>query len=243
MKTWQENSVGMKNELNLNFKCQYCNKLFRKESVLAAHQCEPKRRWQQEKEQGVQLGLRAWLRFYEITQGSAKTKSYEDFVKSQFYSAFVKFGRHIVAIRAVNPGAFIDYVVRQNKKLDHWTHESIYVEYLKQYLRREAAQDALERSLLEMQEYTDSNPNISNRFADYFRQGNSNLICSHIINGRISPWVVFNCASGIEFLETLNEEQIAMILPWLDPDHWQSKFKDRVADTEWIKMILKDAGL
>lgn len=242
MKTWQENSGGTTNGSKLNYKCQYCNKLFRKESVLAAHQCEPKRRALQEKEQGVQLGLRAWLRFYEITQGSARTKSYVDFAASQFYSAFVKFGRHLVAIRAVNPAAFIEYVIRQNKKLDYWTHDAIYVEYLRQYLRRESAQDALERSLVEMQEYTDESQQFNN-FNEYFKQGNANRICQHITNGRVSPWVVYNCSTGIEFLEQLNEEQIAMILPWIDPDHWQAKFKDYVADTEWVKMILKTAGL
>ena len=61
------------------YKCRYCEKDFSKESTLAVHLCEPKRRWQQEKETGVQLGLRAYLRFYEITQGSAKLKSYDDF--------------------------------------------------------------------------------------------------------------------------------------------------------------------
>jgi hypothetical protein len=224
------------------FECRYCHKEFRRESTLAAHICETKRRWQQEKEVGVQLGFRAYLRFYEVTQGSAKLKSYEDFVASSYYTAFVKFGRHLVAIRAVNSGAFIDWVIRENKKLDHWCKESIYVEYLHQYMRREAVQDAVERALLEMQSYADEVKTLAN-FNDYFRYGNANRICHHISNGRISPWIVFNCTSGVAFLEQLNEEQIAMILPWIDPDFWQRKFKDYVADTEWTKMVLGQAGL
>ena len=191
---------------------------------------------------GVQLGFRAYLRFYEVTQGSAKLKSYEDFVASSYYTAFVKFGRHLVAIRAVNSSAFIDWVIRENKKLDHWCKESIYVEYLHQYMRREAVQDAVERALLEMQSYADEVKTLAN-FNDYFRYGNANRICHHISNGRVSPWIVFNCVSGVEFLETLNEENISIILPWIDPDFWQRKFKDYVADTEWVKMVLEQAGL
>ena len=99
---------------NLSFKCKYCDKEFRRESTLAAHLCENKRRWQQEKEIGVQFGLQAYLRFYEMTQGSAKLKSYEDFVKSPYYVAFVKFGRHMVSIRAVNPRMFIDWVIKKD---------------------------------------------------------------------------------------------------------------------------------
>ena len=244
MKTWQEGLVGMKNPLSPTYKCRYCEKEFRRESTLSAHQCEPKRRWQQEKDVGVQFGLRAYLRFYELTQGSAKTKSYADFVSSQYYSAFVKFGRHIVAIKAVNPAAFTEYVIKQNKKLDSWAHEKVYVEYLQQYIRKEAVQDALERALLEMQEYVDAQPDkFPNGFKDYFRLANTNRICHHISTGRISPWVVFNCDSGVEFLDTLTEEQIGLIIEWIDPDYWQRKFKNYVADTEWIKMILMDACL
>jgi hypothetical protein len=54
---------------------------------------------------------------------------------------------------------------------------------------------------------------------------------------------VFNCASGIDFLSSLNEEQLAMIMPWIDPDYWQRKFTDYAADTEWVKDILQKAGL
>lgn len=226
----------------LNFKCKYCDKAYRKESTLAAHLCENKRRAQQEKETGVQFGLQAYLRFYEVTQGSAKLKTYSDFVKSPYYTAFVKFGRHMVEIRAVNPRQFIDWVLKENKKIDHWTHEKVYVEYLHAYMKKEAVQDALERALTEMQEYADEVKTLAS-FKDYFRYGNSNRVCYHITSGRISPWIVFNCTSGVEFLESASEEQIAMIMPWIDPDFWQRKFADYVADTEWVKMILQEAGL
>jgi hypothetical protein len=243
LNAWQESSDLTTSKSKPSCKCKYCNKEFRKESTLAAHQCEPKRRWQQEKEMGVQFGLQAYLRFFEVTQGSAKLKSYADFVTSPYYLAFVAFGRHIQAIRAVNPRAFIDWVIKQNKKLDHWTHEAVYVEYLHQYLKREATQDALERALIEMQEYVDEHQEITQGLSGYFRNGNSNRICHHIANGRISPWIVYNCDSGIAFLDALTEEQIAIIIDWIDPDYWQRKFKDYVADTEWVKMILKEAGL
>jgi hypothetical protein len=223
--------------------CRYCNKQFKRESTLIAHQCEPKRRWQQEKEVGVQFGLQAYLRFYELTQGSAKLKSYSNFVESSFYIAFVKFGRHMVDIRAVNPRAFIDHVIKNNKKLDTWCYEAVYLEYLQSYMRKESAQDALERGLLEMQKYAEEHSELSGGFRDYFRHGNSNKICYHISNGRISPWVVYNCNSGIEFLENLSDEQITIVIPWIHPEIWQHRFKDYVADTEWVKSILNQAGL
>jgi len=225
------------------YKCKYCEKSFAKESTLAVHLCEQKRRWQQEKEVPVQLGLKAYLRFYEVTQGSAKLKSYADFVTSPYYNAFVKLGRYCQSIRCINFTNFLDWLLKNNKKIDHWCSDKLYTEWMHDYLRKEAVQDALERALNEMQDYADDHPELRNGFTDYFMYGNTNRICHHISTGRISPWVIYNCDSGVAFLDGLTEEQVVMILPWIDPEHWQRKFKDYLADTEWVKDILKKAGL
>jgi len=227
----------------LSFICRYCKKSFVKETTLIAHMCEPKRRYQQEKETGVQLGLKAYLRFYEISQGSAKTKNYDDFVGSPYYTAFVKFGRHLVGVRCVNTASFTDWLLKNNKKIDHWCKEALYLEWLHEYMKKEAVQDALERALKEMQDYSDAEPKLQNNFNNYFRLGSANRIVHHISNGRISPWIVYNCDSGVDFVGSLNEEQIAIIMPWIDPDHWQRKFKDYLADTEWVKSVLAAAAL
>ena len=225
------------------YSCKYCKKEFKKESTLSAHLCEPKRRHQQQNETGVQLGFKAYLRFYELTQGSAKLKTYEDFVASPYYMAFVKFGRYLVAIRCINTGSFIDWLLKNNKKIDYWTKEAFYLEWMREYLKKENVKDALERALKEMQDLADDDSKLNGEFNNYFRQANANRICQHIANGRISPWIVFNCTSGVEFLETLNEEQLSMIIEWIEPDYWQRKFTDYMADTEWTKHILKQAEL
>ena len=225
----------------MTFKCKYCEKEYSKESTLAVHLCEPKRRWQQETETGVQFGLRAYLRFYEVTQGSSKLKSYADFVASPYYNAFVKYGRYLVNLRAINSTSFTDWLLKNNKKLDHWCKDAFYEEWMIEYLRKEAVQDALERALKEMEDYA-ANSDIAG-FSHYFRYGNANRICHHICTGRVSPWVVFNCASGVEWLDNLSDEQILLVMPYIDPDFWNRKFTDYMADVEWCKHVLKAAGL
>jgi hypothetical protein len=234
---------GMTNVSKSTYKCRYCDKGFLKESTLAVHLCEQKRRWQQEKETGVQLGLKAYLRFFEVTQGSAKLKSYTDFVVSPYYNAFVKFGRYCQSIRCVNFANYLDWLLKNNKKLDNWCSDKLYSEWLPEYLKREAVQDALERGLKEMQDYADANPELKNGFTDYFRYGNSNRVIHHISTGRISPWIVYNCDSGVGFLSSLTEEQVGLVLTWIDPDFWQRRFTDYMADAEWVKDILQKAGI
>ena len=220
--------------------CKYCGKQFSRESSLAVHMCETKRRWSQENETGVRLGFQAWLRFYELTQGSAKTKTYATFVDSPYYSAFVRFGQVMVQLRVVNTRAYTDFVIKSNKKLDHWTKDSLYDEFLLTYLRKEHPQDALERSLLEAQRWADDN---NESFIDVFRKGSPNRVCQMISNGRISPWVVFNCDSGQEFLGRLNQEQVASIFSAIDPEFWGRRLHEHLADSEYIKEVLKGAGL
>jgi hypothetical protein len=227
----------------LNFTCQFCKKSYTKESTLLSHLCEPKRRHNQQNEQGVQIGFNAYLRFYEKTQGSAKFKAYSDFCNSNFYIAFVRYGRYLVDLRAINVVSFTDWLLSNNHKLDHWTKEKLYNTWLLEYLKREPAQDAMERALKEMQEYADSNEKLENNFNNYFKLGAFNLICHHISTGRISPWVIYNCDSGIRWLNDINQEQLNIIMPCIDPDHWSKRFKDFVADAEWCKLILKEAGL
>lgn len=223
----------------MSFTCQYCEKSFQKETSLAVHLCEPKRRYQEREEVGVQIGLQSYLRFYEITQGSARLKSFDDFAKSPYYRAFVKFGRYCVAVRAINVPRLIEWLLKHNKKIDHWCRDSVYSEYLQEHIRQESATDALARAMEQAITWTEETGNPDR---DYLRFGNSNAVCYAITTGRISPWVLYNCDSGTEFLSNLNAEQITLIWPMIDSDFWQRKFRDYRADAEYVRDMLTQAG-
>jgi hypothetical protein len=229
----------METQTKIEHRCQYCEKTFQRESSLMVHVCEPKRRYQERDEVGVQLGLQAYLRFYEITQGSSRLKTFDDFVKSPYYRAFVKFGRYCVTIRAVNTARFTDWLIRQNRKIDHWCRDSVYGEYLSQYLRDEQPTDALARALEHALTWTEETGSPDR---DYLRYGNTNAVCYSVTTGRVSAWVLYNCDSGTDFLGSLNTEQLAMIWPYIDADFWQKKFRDYPADTEYIRDMLARAG-
>jgi len=97
-------------ESNLNT-CTFCGKSFSKERTLQVHVCEPKRRHLQKSEKWVQNALMVFQRFYQIHQNSAKVKTYEDFCKSAYYNAFVKFGRYIMHVSPLYPDKYIDYII------------------------------------------------------------------------------------------------------------------------------------
>lgn len=226
----------------MSYQCRYCEKTFARESTLTSHVCERKRRFQQEREIGVQWGYQAYSLFYSTTQ-SGKSRSYEQFVDSPYYTAFVRFGRHCHAIHCVNLANYTRWLLKNNRKIDAWCSDSYYTEWLQDYLRRENVQDALERSVQTMIDHVRENPSIRNGYRDYFRLVNENRICYHISTGRISPWAVFNSQSGQEFLSRLGDDQVATIINIIDPIFWERKFKEYTDDVKFVRDVLGQAGL
>ena len=226
----------------MHFQCKYCLKSFSRESTLARHACERRRRFQQEKEIGVQWGLQAYLIFYSTTQ-SGQARDYTDFVSSPYYTAFVKFGRYCHGIHCIDLVNYTRWLLRHNYALDRWCTDTYYAEWLWDYLRRENVQDALERSVQTMFDYVHQNPELRNGVSDYFRLVNQNRICYHIATGRVSVWAVYNCDSGQEFLGKLNTDQVMSIINFIDPDFWQSRFRDGPDDVAFCNQVLAAAGL
>lgn len=221
------------------YTCQYCKKSFRRETSLAVHVCEQKKRYQSQTETGVQIGLNSYLKFYEMSQGSAKSKNFDDFARSPYYRAFVKFGQYCVSIRAINIARFTEWLLKNNKKIDYWCRDSVYSEYLLEHLRLENPIDAVQRSIETSISWAEETGNPAH---DYLRYGNDNALCFAITTGRVSAWVLYNSNSGIEFLTRISTEQISILWPFVDTDYWQKRFKDYPADVEYIKDILSKAG-
>lgn len=201
--------------------------------------CEPKRRRLNRDDAGVRIGFQAYIRFYEQAQGSAKLKTYEDFCESSYYLAFTKFGRYCVDTRVINPGQFMNWLLKNQKKIDRWCSDRFYTEYLTWYLTVEAVEDALTRAMEYAIDWSEQHASPSQ---DCVRYGNANATCYAITTGRLSPWVIYNSESGQKFLSEANQEQLAMIWPYINVDVWNKKFADYAADREYVRDILNKAG-
>ncbi len=223
----------------MSFVCEYCKKTFVKETSIEVHMCEPKRRRLAKDEPGVRIGFLAYIKFYERAQGSAKRKTYEDFCESSYYLAFVKFGRYCVNTKVINPAQFMNWLLKNQKKIDRWCSDQLYTEYLMWYLTVEAVDDALARAMEYSIDWAEKQGNPSQ---DCVRYGNVNAVCYAITTGRLSPWVIYNSESGQKFLSEANEEQIAMIWPYINSDTWHKKFSDYPGDQEYARDILAKAG-
>ena len=179
-------------------------------------------------------------RFFQLTQNAKKKKSYDEFCKTAYYNAFVKFGSFVNNVNPLYPDKFIDYVIKSGVKLDHWCKDALYEKYLYEMLKVEPADAAIQRSLSTMIEWGESN---SAQYTHYFNYINLNRAVHDIRDGKISCWVLLNCQSGKDMLNKFSDEQLDMVAPALDMPFWLKRFKENPADVALVREICKETGI
>jgi hypothetical protein len=222
------------------YKCVHCGKGFMKERTLISHLCERKRRAMQRDEKRVQAGFMAFNRFWQLTQGAKKPKTYEEFCESSYYNAFVKFGSFVNNVNPLYPDRFVDHVIKSGVKLDHWCRDELYDTYLYDMLKIEPVESAVERSLKNMMEWGDEQ---SAEFAHYFNYVSLSRAVHDIRNGKISCWIVLNSVSGKEMIGNMSDEQLEMIAPAFDVPYWIKRFRELPADVALVREICEEVGI
>ena len=221
--------------------CEYCGSSYVREKTLAAHMCEKKRRALQKDEKRVRHGFYAFGRFYKLSAGNKKEKTYEDFASSPYYNAFVKFGSFISNVKPLYPEKYIDYVVTSGVKLDHWCRDTLYEKYVLEFILKEDVTTALERSVKTMMEWAAENEPAP--WHHYFEHIGLNRAVWDIKDGKISPWLILNCASGKAMLGKFNNEQLEMVYHVINPEHWSMRFRRLPSDVQLVKDVAKESNL
>ena len=220
--------------------CQFCGHGYTQEKTLIVHICEQKRRHLAKEEKHVVIGFQTYNRFYQLTQNSKSQKTYEDFRKSPYYNAFVKFGSYVNNVSPLYPDHYIDWVVRSGVRLEHWCRDGLYEKYVLELIHTENVETALQRTVSHMQSWANDNNSLWNH---YFKYVSTNRATYDIKDGKVSPWLLLNCASGKQLLASLSDEQLSSISNVIDPEVWVKKFKKQRDDVALVKDVVKEANL
>lgn len=219
--------------------CEFCGREFKRPSTLHSHICEYKHRWLEKDKQGNRIGFQAWLEFYRKNSTSKKQRTYEEFIKSAYYTAFVKFGAYCFNVNAINVSRFVDWLLKNQVKIDVWNTDTVYTKFLIEYLREEDPFDAIMRSVETTMKLAEEEHILS---IDYLRYGNKNKICYAITAGRISPWMLYQSQSGVKFLDGIDETQTKMVIDYINPELWAIKFRRDASVVPNIKEVLLAGG-
>jgi hypothetical protein len=191
-------------------------------------------------EKHVNIGFQTYNRFYQLTQNSKQQKMYEDFRKSPYYNAFVKFGSYVNNVNPLYPDHYIGWVVRSGVKLDHWCRDALYEKYVLELIHTENVETALQRTVTHMQSWANDN---NSTWDHYFKYVSTNRATYDIKDGKISPWLLLNSSSGKQLLTSMSDEQLSSISNVIDPEVWVKKFKKQREDVALVKDVVKEANL
>lgn len=235
LKTMSGNS-----ETKTQHDCEFCKRVFARERTLLSHMCETKHRWVNKDHPGNRLGFHSWLQFYKKTSMSkTKNTTYEEFIRSPYYAAFAKFGSYCVDVNVINVPRYIDWLLKENIKLDNWNTDTTYTKFIVQYIRTEDAFDAIHRSVEHCIKLgTDENIQAN----DVLRYIHPNRICQSVITGKLSPWLLYQSDSGVQFLSSLSQDHVNIVLDYINPEQWALKFHRDPDLTKQIRDTLKQAG-
>jgi hypothetical protein len=227
--------------VNQPYNCGHCGKGFMQEKTLFVHVCEQKRRFMAQKEKHVVLAFDTFQKFYALNQPNSKQeKTYEDFCKSPYYNAFVKFGSFVSNVNPLYPSQFIDWIVRSGVKLDHWCRDELYEQYVFELIKREPVEVALERTIKHMLEWANDNNSVWNHYFSYVSLSRA---CYDIKDGKISPWLILNSPSGKSMLQKFSDEQLGHVQNIIDPPFWLNKFKKMPTDVALVKEVIKESNI
>jgi hypothetical protein len=220
--------------------CSHCNSGFMKEKTLTVHMCEQKRRYLARSEKHVQIGYQAYIKFYQLTQRFQGEKTYDEFSRSPYYNAFIKFGSFVSNVNPLYPQHYIDWVVTSNVKLDHWCRQELYDKYVLELIKTENVETALQRTLAHMMDWAEEKNAVWNHYFDYVSLSRATF---DIRDGKISPWVILNCQAGKTMLSKMNDEQLEAISAVIDPEYWMRTFRKQKQDVELVRQVLEEAKL
>ena len=219
--------------------CEFCGRTFIRATTELKHICEYKHRYLEKDKQGNRIGYQCFLEFNKKHTASKKVKKYEEFIKSPYYIAFVKFGNYCVGVNCININRYIDWLLKNQIKIDNWCSDQTYTKFICEYLRIEDPLDGIARSI-------ETNVELAKEMQiqhnDIFRYGNVNKICYQITLGKISPWILYQSNSGTQFLDKLNQAHVKLILDYINPELWAIKFKREPEKVLEIKLLLKQAN-
>lgn len=204
------------------------------------HMCPRKRRWADKDMSHVQLGFRVYQLFYELQTFSNTAKTMDEFIRSQYYEGFTKFGRSCLTNEYLNPPKYAEWLIQKGKKLTDWPKDSTYNEYLTEYVKKEPGIRALERNIIYLSKWEEE---AGVTWSDYFRKVSTPRAVYDIKAAKISPWLIYLSSSGIEMLSRLSDEQVTMVSPFIDAKFWMSVFNGNKEDTRIVKETCVTAGI
>jgi hypothetical protein len=223
----------------MTYKCKYCQKEFVRESTLATHLCEPKRRMLAKDTKQNRIAYQGWLLFRRLTMANIKNdKPYEEFITNRFFSDFMKLAKHIIDLGIEDPEGFVKFITMNSVPASKWHTAVVYETYVKDRTKKETVERAIERSVLNMKAWAERT---NSTWEDYFVLVATPEAVQDIRMGRISPWCMFATDQGSRLVDRFEPGQVQQLIDYMEPQSWRAKVMRQRTDAVWVQYVFNEA--
>lgn len=242
--TGYKNHKCIPKKTNEVHQCDLCNKSYKTEKGLIDHKCHIKLRMEEYKQAEGRIGFIAYKQFYKRVANNRSTVNKEktliDYVNSKYYKGFHSFGKFVVDINMPYYHEYIDFLITYSLPLTKWNDDQVYMTYIKTQNKKENSERAIEKTLNTMDKWSKKS---NEPWMHYFDKEDKYRVVQAIRTGKISPWVIYNCQTGRNFMQTLDSTDLNQIFDIIDPSFWSLKFSRKSNEQHAIEDVLAQSGL
>lgn len=225
----------------MTYNCKYCQRAFTKESTLARHICENKRRMLDQDQKQNRIAYQGWLLWRRLNMANVKNdRPYEDFITNRNFIGFMKLSKRIIDLNIDDPEDFVKYISMNSVPMNKWSSDVVYEEYTKTKTRKETVARAMERSMITITDWADKT---GYDFTEYFEKVNTVDAVHDIRMGRISPWCIFATDQGSKLIDRLEPGQVQALVEYIEPTSWRARVIREKEESKWVQTIFNQASI
>lgn len=223
------------------YPCSFCHRAFRTAEAFGRHACEKKKRYMERDQPHSVLAFRFYELFWKINYSNRRAKrDFMEFMNSRYFNGFLTFAQHVIALNAIQPMEFAEFLMKANVPISKWCSDSLYDLYLKETIKRETPLQAVERNFRLMEQWSNDT---GEDWRLFFRRVEPTLATKWIRSGRISPWVLYTSTTARDLLDRMSPEQIGLVKEIIDPEFWSGKLNADQKTLATIVEILTEEGI
>jgi hypothetical protein len=221
------------------YKCNYCQKEFKKETTLNSHHCLQKERFEKKDLEVSKIAFDFWSIWMKKNQ-NLKNPLFETFINNRFYNVFYEFSDFVLKNYSHSYREFFDYIIEKNIPTTKWKRPETWNSFIKHFVRNENYLDAAKRSIEFILNWCYTN---QVELKDFFNKIGDSYLALLLNQGMISPWVVYGSENGLQKIANMAEEQKAYIKNTMDSEYWFQMFNLKKAEFDLIHNLLLEEGL
>lgn len=220
--------------------CNYCGQTFAKAATLNTHYCNKMQRVEYLQTNVGKIAFKYYMEWHKLNKRHMNITP-ESFVRSRFFSSFVKFIQFANAMLLPDKMSFIRYMIAKDMPPNYWSMDSVYLNYMQN----------LDETFTPHMQATQSHSTLvelASVFGCQIHEVFSHLHpadCIRLLKARkLSPWLLLFSKRFFSYLSNkLTPEQRVLIEHFINPGLWKVKFEKNPQEVAAMRRLAEELNL